>query len=187
MTDDEQTFSLKPWRSQWAHLPLSFAPFAVMLPLMLLASWLQTRGLEQVATTLGWVAGLGFAGMVFAIPLSWRRLQSRGAVVLRLGRGHAELSTPDGRSLAVTALTPESVRFGVFEYMVTYRHARGPYRSPLVEIAFPERRLVIGGESVAAGAEGTPEAKPGFLVAAADWARLVAALTRPEARSRRPG
>ncbi len=177
MQDDEQTFSLRPWRGQWAHLPLVILPFALMMPLTLLAIWLQqTRGLERLETTLGWVASLGFAVLVFALPVLWMRQQKRGTVLLRVTRGRAELLTPAGQSLAVTPVTPGNVRFGVFKYTISSRIVLGTFRSPRVEIVFPERRLVIGGESVPAGDEEPLEAKPGFLVTAAEWARLVSAL-----------
>ena len=177
MSPSEERFSLTPWRGQWAHLPLVFAPFALVLLLTFAGVWLNKAGAPTAGMVVSAIGGLVFFLGVLALPTLWRLFRARGGLVLCLSRGQATLTGPDGVAVRVTTLAPGDVRRGVFTYRVNLRYGGGVFRAPLVTIPFPERPLTIGGEGVTEPPEDAPfTPKPKYRLPAHDWERLMDAL-----------
>ncbi len=174
---DPVRIPLRRWRGQWAHLPLSFVPLALAIPLLLVSAWLDGLGYATVSQAVGLLGGLGFMAGVLAMPWAFARWRQRGSLVLSVGATRVALETVDGRLLAEVPRAAGLARFGAFEYHVTHRYAGGWYRAPRVDLDLPGGPLGVGGEGVRAPAESrAPRVPPAYLVTADDWRRLEEAL-----------
>lgn len=166
-------FRLTPWRGQYAHMPLVFAPFMLAVFLAIVGAFLDRQGHAAAGTILTGLGGLVFAAGVLAMPRLWRKWRYRGGLHLTVERDRAILRDPDGTFASEMGLVPGAVRRGVFSYEVTLRFGGGTYLAPLVALSFPDRTLTVGGIGVAPPEGVEPSAEPpGFTLAAGDWERL---------------
>lgn len=167
-------FRLTPWRGQYAHLPLVFAPFLLSASLAMVGAFLDSHGQAAAGTILTAVGGLVFTAGILAMPRLWRKWRTRGGLLLTVDHDHVILRDHEGTFASEMRLVPGGVRRGVFSYTMTMRFGGGTYLAPLVAISFPDRTLTVGGIGVAPDPGSLPtESPPGFSLPAGDWDRLV--------------
>ena len=177
---ETQSFLLRRYQGQYAHLKLVLGLFVAIAAMGLLAPLAGQVLPEPWPSILLGIAGLAYALFVLTMPGRYRRRRREG-LLLVLDEQHARLvDTRTRRERVRVARDNLQVSRAEHHYNVTMRGgAGGTFRAPVLQLRFPgQRDLTVAAEASALhwGDEVPRIRRPDASIGRDDWPRLVAAL-----------